>query len=185
MLQQLIDDMNNALSANCYFAALSIALMLPDICGKAEYPNIGVGERYKAWYDEYVGQYEVPPTQKDRPDVAQMPYLSGEVVYSLRNSFLHQGTPNIEPEKIKDEVNKIDQFSLVIESKKDFDIYSDSAGIVNDKIRTYRVNIRRLCLIIGSTASAFYKENKDKFNFFNFTVIDWDAEVARMKSLEF
>ena len=55
MLQQLIDDMNNALSANCYFAALSIALMLPDICGKAEYPNMGVGERYKAWHDNMLG----------------------------------------------------------------------------------------------------------------------------------
>lgn len=37
MLQRLIDDMNNALSANCYPVALSIALLLPDICGKAEY----------------------------------------------------------------------------------------------------------------------------------------------------
>ena len=82
MLQRLIDDMNNALSANCYLAALSIALMLPDICGKAEYPDLKVGERYKAWYDEFVGKYEIPPVPDGWPDDAKMPYVSGVVVYS-------------------------------------------------------------------------------------------------------
>ena len=183
MLQRLIDDMNNALSANCYLAALSIALMLPDICGKAAYPNLKVGDRYKAWYDEFVGKYEVPPAEESCPDDTKMPYLSGEVVYSLRNSFLHQGTPNIESEKIKAEENKIDNFSLVIESKNKFGIYSDASGLWNGKIRTYRVNIRRLCFIIGANASAYYKENKSKFNFFNYTIIDWDQEVEKMKRL--
>ena len=112
-----------------------------------------------------------------------MPYLSGEVVYSLRNSFLHQGTPNIESEKIKATENKIDNFSLVIESKNEFDIYSDASGIWNGKIRTYRVNIRRLCFIIGANASAYYKENKSKFDFFNFTIIDWDQKIEKMKRL--
>ena len=183
MLQRLIDDMNNALSANCYFAALSIALMLPDICGKVAYPDCKVGYRYKTWYDEFVGKYEVPPTNESCPDDTKMSYLSGEVVYSLRNSFLHQGTPNIEPEKIKAEENKIDNFFLVIGSKKKFDIYPDISGLGNGKTRTYRVNIRRLCIIIGESASAYYKENKSKFNFFNYTIIDWDQEVEKMKRL--
>lgn len=183
MLQRLIDDMNNALSANCYLAALSIALMLPDICGKAEYPDLKVGERYKAWYDEFVGKYEIPPVPDGWPDDTKMPYLSGEVVYSLRNSFLHQGTPNIEPEKIKEEENKIDKFALVMESKNEFDFYSDASGIWNGKIRTYRVNIRRLCLIIGANASAYYEENKAKFDFFNFTIIDLEQEMAKRESL--
>ena len=184
MLQRLIDNMNNALSANGYLAALSIALMLPDICGKAEYPDLKVGERYKAWYDEFVGKYEIPLVPEGWPDDTKMPYLSGEVVYSLRNSFLHQGTPNIEPTKVKAPENKIDDFVLVTESKNQFDIYSDTSTICNGKIRSYRVNVRRLCLIIGATASAYYKENKSKFNFFNFTILDWDQETEKMKSME-
>ena len=183
MLQRLIDDMNNALSANCYLAALSIALMLPDICGKAEYPDLKVGERYKAWYDEFVGKYEIPPVPKSGCDDTKMPYLSGEVVYSLRNSFLHQGTPNIESDKIKAAENKIDKFSLIVESKNEFNIYSDASGIWNGSIRTYRVNIRRLCLIIGANASAYYEDNKSKFDFFNFTIIDWDQEGTKRESL--
>ena len=70
-----------------------------------------------------------------------------------------------------------------MESKNEFDIYSDASGIWNGKIRTYRVNIRRLCLIIGANASSYYEENKAKFDFFNFTIIDWDQEMAKMKSL--
>lgn len=186
MIQRLINDMNNALSANCYLAALSIALMLPDICGRAAYPNVkSVGYRYKAWYDEFVGKYEVPPIPEGWHDDTKMPYLSGEVMYSLRNSFLHQGTPNIEPTKIKAPENIIDDFVLVTESENQFDIYSDTSTIYNGKIRSYRVNVRRLCLIIGATASAYYKENKSKFDFFNFTIIDWDQEITKMRGLEF
>ena len=183
MVLKIIADIRKALENNLHFVALNSALTLPDICGKAAYPNCKVGDRYKAWYDEFVGKYEVPPTNESGPDDTKMSYLSGEVVYSLRNSFLHQGTPNIEPEKIKAEENKIDNFSLIIGSKKKFDIYPDISGLGNGKIRTYSVNIRRLCIIIGASASAYYKENKSKFNFFNYTIIDWDQEVEKMKRL--
>lgn len=39
MLQRLIDDMNKALDNDCFFSALSLALILPDVCGKAKYPT--------------------------------------------------------------------------------------------------------------------------------------------------
>ena len=41
MIDKLINEINEALSHNLYFAALSLALTLPDICGKAEYPEKG------------------------------------------------------------------------------------------------------------------------------------------------
>lgn len=41
MLLSLIDDMNKALDNDCFFSALSLALTLPDICGKAKYPTDG------------------------------------------------------------------------------------------------------------------------------------------------
>jgi hypothetical protein len=172
---QLIDDVNKALDADCYYAALSLALTFPDICGKAEYPKVKTTKRYKDWYDEYVGKYEQCPCEQCQN--TPMPYLSGEVVYNLRNNLLHQGTPNIDN-------NIIDYFELVLESKKPFDIYSDSAGILNSSLgsslRTYRVNVRRLCLILCSSAKAYYDANQDKFDFFHCTIIDWDLEVKKM-----
>ncbi|HVI40256.1 MAG TPA: hypothetical protein VM577_06320, partial [Anaerovoracaceae bacterium] len=94
MILKLIDDMNKALDAECYFSALALALTFPDICGKAEYPQNGPTKRYKDWYDEHIGKYEQCLSEQNQEP--PMPYLSGEVVYSLRNSLLHQGTPNID-----------------------------------------------------------------------------------------
>lgn len=179
MMLRLINDVNKALNAECYYSALALVLTFPDICGKAEYPNErSTKKRYIDWYDEHIGKYEQCPCEQCQN--MPMPYLSGEVVYSLRNFLLHQGTPNINADRIKDNNNKIDCFELVIETKKPFDIYGDAAGIYNGGIKTYRVNVRRLCLIICATARAYYEANKDKFDFFNFAIIDWDAEVEKL-----
>ena len=178
MILKLIDDVNKALNAECYFSALALTLTFPDICGKAEYPQNSPTTRYKDWYDEHIGKYEQCLSEQNREP--PMPYLSGEVVYSLRNSLLHQGTPNIDVDKIKDDKNKINFFELVLESKNPFDIYGDAAGIYNNSVKTYRVNVRRLCLILCRCASVYYEANRDKFDFFNCTIIDWDSEVKKM-----
>lgn len=181
MIDRLIDDVNKALDAEAYMAALALALTIPDICAKAEYgDSLGNKERYVKWFDTYIGQYEICPKQVGEE---RMSYLSGEVVYSLRNNMLHQGTPNIKKEKIRDDVNKIDEFSLVIEKKNKFDIYADASTLEKQcymgqtkSTRSYRVNVRRLCLIICLAAKNMYAKNKDKFNFFNFQIIDRDKE---------
>lgn len=179
MLLRLIEDMNRALDENCYLAALSIALMLPDICGKAEFPDEGTGKRYKGWFDKYVAPYEKSPFNGE--DNTEMPFLSGELVYQLRNAYLHQGNPNIEKASVKEECNKIDHFQLVIERKNEFDIYADASGVRDDGYRSYRLNIRRLCLIIGKTAAGYYKANKEKFDFLTYSILDWDEEIAKMR----
>ncbi|MBR7033053.1 MAG: hypothetical protein IKI03_05430 [Clostridia bacterium] len=177
MLLRWIEDMNRALDHECYFAALAIALMLPDICGMAKYHSKGKA-RYIDWFDEYVGRYEKSPGDDT------MPYLSGEVVYSLRCSFLHQGTPNIQKEDIKnEEICKIDFFRLLIEKKNSFDIYSDSASIsrfiingneIGSTFKRYEVNVRRLCLVLSACAMGYYKEFPEQFDFFNYDVVDVD-----------
>lgn len=188
MISRLIQDVNKALDAEAYMAALSLVLTLPDICAKAEYgDSLKNKERYIKWFDEYIGQYEKPPVKSG---ATEMPYLSGEVVYQLRCSVLHQGTPNIDNSKIKDETCQIDHFTLVIERKKPFDIYVDSASISSmmyqeqsRPVRSYEVNIRRLCLIITSVTEGYYKENKDKFTFFSYDILDWDESVERTNRL--
>lgn len=182
MLLNLIDDMNKALNNDCFFSALSLALTLPDICGKAKYPAYSSTRRYITWYDEYVGTYEQCPGEEGK-----MPYLSGEVVYQLRCSFLHQGNPNIDKDNIKEECCKIDRFVLLTEKKKEFNILADfassSEGFNNgqkrdEEYRTYEVNVRRLCFIISACAKAFYQENAKLFGFFNFEVIDLDERYS-------
>jgi len=37
-----------------WYGALIISLILPDICGKIEFPNKSTGKRYSEWFDKYV-----------------------------------------------------------------------------------------------------------------------------------
>lgn len=193
MLLRLIEDMNHALDNDCYFAALAIALMLPDICGKAKYHKEG-RDRYIDWYDEYVGQYEKCPKSEAYPDESELPYLSGEVVFKLRCAFLHQGNPGIEEKeikKIKEERCRIDHFTLLTEKKNEFDIYGDSASVfawysneerIREPVRSYEVNVRRLCLVLAACAKGYYNEFPEQFDFFNYDIVDVDERNAALRS---
>ncbi len=180
MLIRIIEEVNKALDNDMYIAALSLVLTIPDICGKVEFPEYGDRQnkaRYTAWFDKHIGKYEEDPKDGDR---IQCPHLSGEVIYSLRNSVLHQGTPNINKESIKNENNKIDRFVLIKEPKNEIDLYSDISScdpnghwMYKEGIkRTYHLSIRRLCFLICSAAEVFYDNNKDKFDFFDYIMVE-------------
>lgn len=181
MVLRLIHDIRNALKNDLYFVALSSALTLPDICGKAAYPDERSSrKRYILWYDEEIGKYEKNPADK-----SNMPYLSGEVVYSLRCSLLHEGNPNMSNESLRKNL-PIDHFSLVVEKAKPFAPYIDSSSIIewgNNHIRQYRMNVRRMCMILCNVAEAYYRENKDKFHF-NYEIIDWDEATAQLPPVD-
>lgn len=191
MINRIIKEINQCMDCDCLLAGLALALTLPDICGKAEYPSFKVGERYTRWYDENVGITEKPP--KSAQSDTEMPYLSGEIVYSLRCQFLHQGTPNIEIERIKEDACKIDDFTLLLQKKNSLDIYSDSAAVFScgadpdgknptHQLRSYEVNVRRLCMILCACAEGYYKENADKFNFFQYEIVDADEREEQFLS---
>lgn len=171
MIEKIINEIKLSLKNQLYISALTLVLTLPDICGKAEYPNEKTKIRYIKWYNDNIGQYEKPPVPSNKQ--CDLPYLSGEVVYQLRNSVLHQGTPNIDIDNIKEPRNKIDTFILEVEPSNEFDIYCDlSSYCDNLKGKEYILNLQRLCLIICNVAESYYLENKDKFNFFKYTIIE-------------
>ncbi len=179
MIPRLVADIQKAIDNSCYFSALALALTLPDICGKAAYPNESRGsKRYIDWYEEVVGITEKPPDEDD-----EMPYLSVSVVYQLRCAFLHQGTPNpnIAKNKIREECCRTNEFSLILSKDNFSDCSSVSKNFfqaeqIGDAIRTYEVDVRRLCFILSACANGYYKENKEKFNFFNCTIVEPDEQ---------
>ncbi|MBO7450020.1 MAG: hypothetical protein J6U54_06580 [Clostridiales bacterium] len=178
MINQIVKEIESSLRNENFMAALSLALTLPDICGKAEFPNEGTGNRYKKWYDEHVGKYERPPDiyAKDDPERVvndDMPYMSGEIVYSLRNCFLHQGTPNIEKNKIHEPRCQLSHFSLTIASAMD----GGSSSILHDCYteagrRTLEINIVNLCCKLCLVAKDYYRDNNEKFDFFQYDLQD-------------
>ena len=175
MVNELIKEINQCLDNGCVMAGLSLALTLPDICGKAVYPELKKpSDRYIKWFDEYIGQYEHNYEHKK----LGMPYLSGELVYSLRNSILHQGNPNITGNKfgiIYFELlyQQIEGSSVIVGSSES-EIDQDKNGNDKAKNKKFTVNVRDLCWKICRLAEVCYSEDKDKFNFFNYNLVDID-----------
>lgn len=162
----LIDEIESCLENELYLAALCLALTLPDICGRAEYSDkMSIAGRYIGWYNKYMDQYH----QGTSPYAADMPYLSGEVVYNLRNSLLHSGNPNINSKKVKQEECQIDRFELCFEKSFSGDTscvaYGAEMKIVK---REYSVNAYLLCYRLCRVTREYFQNNKEKFDFFDY-----------------
>ena len=169
MLKKIIEETKKCIDKECFIAALTLALTIPDICGKAEYPDAGNTERYIKWFNTYIGEYEKPPETFD----SDSPYTSGELVYNLRNSMLHQGTPNIDATRIKEERCQVNEFHLIIADVCNGG--SSSVSYINDNEiveRVLEVNLVNLCQKICLVASSYYEDNKEKFDFFNYKLED-------------
>lgn len=172
MIPIYVNDIRCSLENKCYFSALSLALTLPDICGMAEFPNKSVAERYIEWYDKYLGAY----MKCGKDDLGgNNPWLSGEIIYNLRNTYLHQGNPGVASDKVKEEVNQLDKFILMLGdgTVSQMGTINIEAGTQKTGKITYRmimVDVTYLCHSICDYALEYYENNKGKFKF-NFNVI--------------
>lgn len=52
-LECIILDVQKALKGGAYLSSLALALTIPDVCGKAKYPDLKTGCRYRKWLGEY------------------------------------------------------------------------------------------------------------------------------------
>ena len=190
MLEKIFEDINKALDAEAYISALALALTIPDMCGKSEYPNEKSSrKRYIDWFDTYMG---VPPREKilekltDRENETIMPYLTGHVVYQLRCNLLHETTPIIEKNDVVDdnkeidEVWNVDKFVLITEQKKDFDMYVHVSSIrwTSGEERIYKLNIRKICADLMYVATAYFNKYPDKKPIIQFVLFDWDKAIS-------
>lgn len=153
MIQKLINEINTALNQGLYLVALSSALTLPDVCGKAEYPKEKTTKRYKKWYSAYVN--------------ADLPV---DHVYALRCSLLHEGntetkdSDNIHFRLMTNELLQPCGLDFCIKSK-----VTHKDGGTETQINVY---VGYLCTAICKAAKSYYEENKDKFDFLNYSIDD-------------
>lgn len=161
------------MSHELYLSALALALTLPDTCGKAEYPNKKIGERYMGWCSQYlIKDRHASPYDND------MPYLNEEILFNLRNSMLHQSTPNVDSSRIHEDRCKVDRFILV--ATKDISANGDSSMVryrgapkaENVCYRQLTIHISHLCYIICEAAEHYYANNKEKFGFIEYSLVD-------------
>jgi len=93
-MERFISSVEQALKDENWHAALTVALILPDVCGALENPQLKSKERYVAWFDRYAA-----PRFHQLPKI-NIP-LTGEECYLLRCALLHAGTEEVSDTKLK------------------------------------------------------------------------------------
>jgi hypothetical protein len=83
-MRPFLEELKATLDCGIWSPVVLGLLVIPDACGAVEYHNLGNGERYKNWYDKYVG---VVKNSKFRFD--------GEVLWQLRNAMMHETSLNL------------------------------------------------------------------------------------------
>ena len=178
MIEKKTVNIEQSLKSNCHLAALALALTLPDICGKAEYPHEKSSKkRYVDWYQENIWYYEKNISTSESSELADLPYMSGELLYQLRCSFLHSGDTDIDVDQIYEPQNKLTRFTLEIRESDDLLASSSSANLRYNQVgeveeREFEVGIVRICKILSTVALKYYRENSEKFTFFSYNIVD-------------
>lgn len=190
MIENIISDIQSCLDNHCYYAALALSLTLPDICGAQEYPEASVANRYINWYNAYIGGYE-ESQRIQAPDGYKVSYLSGEVIYNLRNTFLHQGSANINSQKMKDTDNPMDELHLIITgdeiviTEMDFNCQCAPIGM---HFSMHLVDVRYLCSMLAGVAEYYNRTHQDNAPKNNSLIIDFrknDPEQRIIHSAKF
>jgi hypothetical protein len=106
-MKRFRDSIERSLMSENWYGALSMALMLPDICGGIETPEKGSKARYIDWFNRYLlNLYTAPVGIELRMHV----FLHGEDCYALRCSYLHEGGAVIVAQKAR---KALDAFHFV------------------------------------------------------------------------
>jgi len=91
-MNHLIAAVERSLQTGNHYAALAMALTLPDICGWILNPNVGSKVRYISWFEKYLQpQYTRPASLR----MAEHVFLTGADCYALRCAYLHEGRDDI------------------------------------------------------------------------------------------
>ena len=93
-MENFVNAARCAVHAGNWYAALAMALTLPDMAGKAEWPSKNRGrESFVRWFELWLQPtYSVDAT-RFRPAGFQ---LTGSDCYALRCAYLHQGSLDLE-----------------------------------------------------------------------------------------
>jgi hypothetical protein len=98
-MKHLLNSVRLSVATGNYHAALSLALALPDICGKLETPNLSSTARYTSWFTANLeGQYT---KQLGPHGMMTRVFLCGDDCYALRCAYLHEGDLDITGQRIQ------------------------------------------------------------------------------------
>jgi hypothetical protein len=175
MIEHLVNEIERCLKNDLQIAALTMALTLPDTCGKVYHPQASVSNRYTSWYDDHV----LAPKSELIGDTSKRFWVSGNVVYKLRCAMLHESNPTV----VGTEEN-IAHFSLIWRPASSCSrvpiercIELDENGAPHQQ--AISIDIVSLCQDICEAALLYYRKNKEYFSF-NYRIISTSDRLANL-----
>ncbi|WP_225770559.1 hypothetical protein [Inquilinus sp. Marseille-Q2685] len=102
-MQRYINAIEASLSSENWYAALGIALMMPDVCSGLE-EGYGRGRsRYIEWFDTYMLRKYTYNHAISGPII----FLNGRNCYALRCAYLHQGSEDLSQHEVRENLDRI------------------------------------------------------------------------------
>lgn len=97
-MERFTQAIKKSIESENWYAALTLALTLPDICGRLSYPDLKEQskQRYIKWFDNYMLHH-----YKSRFPGDEFIFMSGGDCYALRCALLHEGRDDITEQKAK------------------------------------------------------------------------------------
>jgi len=119
-MKRFTDAGRQAINDGNLYAALSLALTIPDICGSLEDPGPDKSQsRYERWCNQWL-QPKFTTTTKTI-DGQPFVWVTGQQVYQLRCSLIHSGSDEIDQAKR----TGVDRFFLFDQTRPDFSKFSN------------------------------------------------------------
>ncbi len=107
-MDRFTQAIEKALSDHNWYAALALALAVPDICANVCSPDERSQRRYVRWYNQYM----LPKyTRCMGADGVEHVFLHGEDCYALRCALLHEGSHDISEQRAQ---QVIEDFNFVV-----------------------------------------------------------------------
>ena len=132
-----------------WYAALALALALPDICGKLENPVITSQKRYIAWFDKYLLKIYTLSLFGNTTV-----FLNGSDLYALRCALLHEGSEDISSQRAK---QTLDTFIFSIEESHQL--------LINNTILI--LNVTKFCQEVCVAVEEWFNDVKNDVDIMN------------------
>lgn len=173
-IYHILREINVCIDKKLYYAALTTALTLPDICSKLVSDEKKVKNRYIQWCNTYLFDY-LPSINNWIVQKTDW----GNIIYQLRCGILHNAENDVEIQSDKYENFKVDRFKFYIDDNEKcytqpMRMYTEEKSFDRTEKKKVEidVNIGYMAFILVQGTMKFIKENKIEEKQFHSIEID-------------